>query len=139
MDANRIGATCWYRDGSGPRATWSWACARLRAWSTDHQEYDSGPGPFPVGVVEDDKTGCCHSVHVMDICFASIPPSKPGSILVNMTDRECDALAELSRELDLPQDRVLIQALRHYQASRHPVPCTPFLGRRQTNLPSQTG
>ena len=49
----------------------------------------------------------------------------PGSILVNMTDRECDALAELSRELDLPQDRVLIQALRHYQASRHPVPSLP--------------
>lgn len=43
-------------------------------------------------------------------------------IVVNLTDRECEALAELSRELDLPQDRVLIQALRHYQASLHPVP-----------------
>lgn len=45
----------------------------------------------------------------------------PGSIVVNLTDRECAALAELSRELDLPQDRVLIQALRHYQAWLHPV------------------
>lgn len=45
-----------------------------------------------------------------------------GSILINLTDRECDVLAEMSRELDLPQERVMIQALRHYQASRHPVP-----------------
>ena len=51
----------------------------------------------------------------------------PGAIIVNLTDRECDALAELSRELDLPQDRVLIQALRHYQASRHPVPSLPMM------------
>lgn len=46
----------------------------------------------------------------------------PGNIVVNLTDRECDVLAQLSRELDLPQNRVLILALRHYQLSRHPVP-----------------
>lgn len=45
-----------------------------------------------------------------------------GSILINLTDRECDVLAEMSRELDLPQERVMIQALRHYQASRQPMP-----------------
>jgi len=51
----------------------------------------------------------------------------PGSLVVNLTDRECDALAELSRELDLPQDRVLIQALRYYQASLHPVEKPPMM------------
>lgn len=49
------------------------------------------------------------------------------SITVSLTDRECDALAELSRELDLPQDRVMIQALRHYQLSLHPVESPPRL------------
>lgn len=56
----------------------------------------------------------------------------PGTITVSLTDRECDALASLSRELDLPQERVLIQALRHYQAAVHgpidepPVGCPAF-------------
>ena len=51
----------------------------------------------------------------------------PGSIVVSLTDRECDALADLSKELDLPQDRVMIQALRHYQLSLHPVESPPKL------------
>lgn len=49
----------------------------------------------------------------------------PGSITVHLTDRECDALAELSRMTDLPQERVMIQALRAYQASLCPVPDFP--------------
>lgn len=49
------------------------------------------------------------------------------SIVVNLTERECAALAELSRELDLSQERVLIQALRHYQSSLHPVVIPPKL------------
>lgn len=40
--------------------------------------------------------------------------------MVELTDRECKALAELSKQLDLPQDRVLIQALRHYQVALNP-------------------
>ncbi len=48
------------------------------------------------------------------------------SILVPLTDRECDTLAAMSRELDLPQERVLIQALRHYQAAIHPAPSLPM-------------
>lgn len=51
----------------------------------------------------------------------------PGSIVVALTDRECEVLAEMSRELDLSQDRVLIQALRHYQASLHPVEHIPMM------------
>ena len=44
-----------------------------------------------------------------------------GSITVPLTDRECRVLAELSNELDLPQDRVMVMALRVYQKHLHPV------------------
>ena len=44
-----------------------------------------------------------------------------GSITVPLTDRECRVLAELSNELDLPQDRVIVMALRVYQKHLHPV------------------
>jgi hypothetical protein len=56
----------------------------------------------------------------------------PGEIKVHLTDRECDVLAALSKEMDLPQDRVLIMALRHFQLSRsgiaesEPVGCPAF-------------
>lgn len=51
----------------------------------------------------------------------------PARIIVNLTDRECDALVELSQELDLPQDRVLVQALRHYRSALHPVEQIPMM------------
>lgn len=44
-----------------------------------------------------------------------------GSITVPLTDRECRVLAELSNELDLPQDRVMVMALRVYRKHLHPV------------------
>lgn len=44
-----------------------------------------------------------------------------GSITVPLTDRECRVLAELSNELDIPQDRVMVMALRVYQKHLHPV------------------
>lgn len=50
-----------------------------------------------------------------------------GAITVSLTDRECEVLADLSRELDLPQDRVMIQALRQYQAALHPVEQPPMM------------
>lgn len=50
-----------------------------------------------------------------------------GSITVVLTDRECGVLAELSQELDLPQDRVLIMALRHYHSAKNPVPQIPMM------------
>lgn len=39
-----------------------------------------------------------------------------GTITVPLTDRECEVLSQLSRSMDLPQDRVMVQALRQYQA-----------------------
>ena len=88
-DRNRIGDACWYRQadvkpGSSHTAG-KWRGGHLRAWSTDHQEFvawstdheevvDLGPGMFPVGVIEDDDTGLCHSIYVERICFATVPP-----------------------------------------------------------------
>lgn len=69
MSDNRIGAACWYKSNDN-----DWLPGTLRAWSTDHEEYDMGPGQVPVGVVEDDETGRCHSIYVERISFASAPP-----------------------------------------------------------------
>jgi hypothetical protein len=44
----------------------------------------------------------------------------PGRITIELTDQEAKVLGELSEDVDLPQDRVMIQALRMYQASRNP-------------------
>jgi hypothetical protein len=37
------------------------------------------------------------------------------AILVPLTEREREALIELANRMDLSQERVMIQALRHYQ------------------------
>ena len=46
-------------------------------------------------------------------------------VCVSLTDREYESLVDLSRELELPQDRVLTLALRRYQALLLPVPQLP--------------
>ncbi len=71
-DNNRIGEACWYKP---VYATDAWRGGRLRAWATDYEEFDSGPGPFPVGVIEDDEHQTCHSIGVERICFGTQPPS----------------------------------------------------------------
>jgi hypothetical protein len=52
-----------------------WRRGILWAWSTDHQEYDSGPGPIPVAVIEDLETHAVHSVYVGHVSFAAEKPS----------------------------------------------------------------
>ena len=42
--------------------------ATFHAFSTDFAEFESGPGHYPVAVVEDDS-GRCHSVYVKYIHF----------------------------------------------------------------------
>lgn len=75
MNHNRIGAKCWFREyDHETHSVKDWKQGRLLAWSTDHEEYEAGPGPYPVGVVESDETGICHSVSVPRICFAPVPP-----------------------------------------------------------------
>lgn len=74
MSDNRIGSACWYLPKKSASKDAVWQLGYLRQWSTDFIEFENGPGLYPVGVIEDDKTKCCHSIIVEDICFASIPP-----------------------------------------------------------------
>jgi hypothetical protein len=74
MEANRVGSNCWFKTFDiRTREHSDWRPGRLLNWSTDHVEYESGPGNFPVGVVEDSKDLSCHSVYVEFISFASNP------------------------------------------------------------------
>ena len=69
----RVGCKCWYREYIVPAGMGPWQGASLLFWSTDHQEYESGPGPFPVGVIEDDNTHDVKSIYVGNITFAAVP------------------------------------------------------------------
>lgn len=40
-----------------------------------------------------------------------------GHITVGLTQRECEVLAELSERMDLPQERIMVLALRLYQSA----------------------
>ena len=72
---NRIGEECWYKKYDTVKRDYTeWRRGYLRMWSTDHEEFDSGPGPFPVGVIEDVGDGMARSIHVARICFAELPP-----------------------------------------------------------------
>ncbi len=60
-----------------PRACWfkidkDWFGGTLHAWGQDYEEFVSGPGMFPVGVIED-EAGKVHSIHVDSITFGAIP------------------------------------------------------------------
>lgn len=75
MSGDRVGDWCWVEVKSQqvPGCT-DWAAGRLLAWSTDHEEYESGPGHFPVGVVEMVSDGSVQSVPVVRIAFGELPP-----------------------------------------------------------------
>lgn len=45
-----------------------WKPCVFHAWSTDYEEFESGPGLFPTAIVED-ETGCIHSVYVENVRF----------------------------------------------------------------------
>ncbi len=53
---------CWFRVGK------EWFPATWHAWAQDHTDYDVGPGPFPVGIIED-ESGHMHSVPLENITF----------------------------------------------------------------------
>ena len=75
MNENRIGAACWYKPADTKQPS-AWLAGHLRMWGTDFDE-PGGSGEyiqFPVGVIEDDVTGLCHSIYVTRICFAAVPP-----------------------------------------------------------------
>ena len=76
-DHDRVGHACWYQiahAASGPEI--KWRRGTVLAWSTDHEAYESGPGPFPVAVVEDDESGQVRSIYVSQVNFGTQQPSE---------------------------------------------------------------
>lgn len=64
-DNNRIGSLCWYQEYDyKARCRLPWKVGYLRAWSTDHEEFETGPGHYPAAVIEDRDTGAMKSIHV---------------------------------------------------------------------------
>ncbi len=80
-EANRIGCPCWYKPSDEKAykggSDSGWTTGILRAWSTDFDEYESGPGLFPVAVIEDASTGMCSSIYVTQVSFSPTRPEKP--------------------------------------------------------------
>jgi len=72
---SRIGSACWYLGDANKGNESRWKGGRLLAWSTDFEDLPQGVALFPVAVIEDDKTGTCHSVYATKVCFASVPPA----------------------------------------------------------------
>lgn len=68
-DTNRIGEACWYKDEG------EWRGGTLRMWAQAHEEYETGPGHFPVAVIEDAETKRCLDVSVLWVSFAAEPPT----------------------------------------------------------------
>lgn len=68
-DKGKLPRACWYM----PPKSQKYRMGVLHAWSTDHEEYETGPGPVAVGVVEDEKTLAVTAVRVDRITFAANP------------------------------------------------------------------
>ena len=74
---NRIGEPLWFRLIVLMKGIHEWRRGILRMWSVDHEEFESGPGHYPVGVVEDSETGEVYSIHVDRLSFADDKPQLP--------------------------------------------------------------
>lgn len=58
---------CWYKVNDNA----SWVAGIFHAWSMDSE----GNGLiFPVGIIEDEKTGKIQAIYVNRICFRTVPP-----------------------------------------------------------------
>lgn len=84
LRADRVGQVCWFQKdegeseivGFGLVRNYRWTGGRLLAWSTNHEEYERGPGQFPAAVVEELETGKVHVVFAGFVSFATHPPKE---------------------------------------------------------------
>lgn len=51
-----------------------WQRGVLLAWSMDHDQYEGGPGHFPVAIVKHEFSGECRSVRVDDLWLSTALP-----------------------------------------------------------------
>ena len=76
-DHDRVGNGCWYKIANlTNRTETKWRRGIVLAWSTDHEEYESGPGPVPVAVVEDSENGQVRSIYVTRVNFSDEQPKQ---------------------------------------------------------------
>lgn len=64
----------------------TWTEGTVHAWSTDFEDYETGPALYPVGIVEDAK-GKLHSVYVIHMTFEpkpEPPPPQPNMGITNV-------------------------------------------------------
>jgi len=62
--------TCWYKEGIGSE----WETGFFHKWGTNYEEFESGPGHFPVAIVEDATNS---QVHVVFAGFVNFSPNHP--------------------------------------------------------------
>lgn len=87
MDEHRqskptTGRPCWYT-GNGhyeyvekTRTFFKdpWIRGTFHCFGQDHQEFESGPGPFPIAIIEDVETHHVKVVHAANVSFAEEIP-----------------------------------------------------------------
>lgn len=70
-EAKTLPRPCWFNNGTTSAPVWT--PATLHAWGTDYEEFESGPGLQPIGIVED-ASGRIHSIYVTRISLAAESP-----------------------------------------------------------------
>jgi hypothetical protein len=72
LDTPTLPRPCWFQtrtwkgrqaDVAGKWVIGDWEQGTLHMWGTDHEEFEMGPGMYPVGVIED-GVGFVHSISV---------------------------------------------------------------------------
>lgn len=66
LDSSVLPRACWFQKRTLENHLWvigDWEPGTLHMWGMDHVEFETGPGSFPIGVVED-KTGFVHTISV---------------------------------------------------------------------------
>ena len=58
--------TCWYKASVGGE----WKTGFFLKWATDYEEFESGPGQFPVALIEDAVDSLCRVVYAEHISFS---------------------------------------------------------------------
>jgi hypothetical protein len=62
--------TCWYKDE--PKD--DWMTGFFLQWSQDHEEFETGPGNFPVAIIEDATDSRVHIVYAGHVSFSPDHP-----------------------------------------------------------------
>jgi hypothetical protein len=73
----RVGDSCWYQLKEYLDGKWiyNWHRGVFHGWGCEYEEYESGPGNYTVGIVEDAVTHRCNAVSIAGISFGEDSPA----------------------------------------------------------------